>query len=530
MAITLGGGTIHPPPSEDTALRSRVTYKLPSGSTFVNLDASVIAWETDEDIDRPTSTAKIQVTPSFLTNDLDNTIIDGSEFKIFVGYPTPDELWFWGYKTKLEKDGVSATIHLKSKGVEMERREVTQDFIQYKDPVYSGRLTDIAKYIIDNFTDLDSQGIQYSDTKTSERIICEHTPVIEVMRLLADTLGWDLYERQGICYLHPAGTIDNSVTLDVADASIKQLGKWQTDPSMLANYITIYGGSETHQTQETFSGDGTAGQEFELTYPYFENVKVETTADGGTTWVEKKGALPSTDASYDYSSHPESSRKLIIFDGPSGYKPPNAADNVRVTYTHGWQIPYTVRDEGSINKYGRYETTITRSDLTTAAGVIELGDEYLSKYKTPFDVGKLTCRRRDLLLGERVRIIDARNNINDTFTISNIKLQYPQYRLIVEVGNQPLDFGDWRFGIAERVRRLEERQRGSTNATRTTLAYTDLKFATDLSNKSLVIVSRAIGDSFVLGLAARSIIGGAGVGTPLGDDRGVEVEEANYVF
>jgi len=539
MGITLAGGSIQPPPSNNAEkLSSRVTYKTPSGSTWTSIDSYVTNWVTIEEIDKPISVAKINVAPSFLIADLDTTIVDGSEIKIFIGDQTPDTLWFHGYKVSLEKDGITSIIHCKSKGIEMDRREVSQDFVQYNDPVYSGRLTEIAKWIIDNKTTLDSQGIQYDAVKTSQKIIADNTPVIEILSMIKDALDWNLWERLGVVYMQPRGTIDNNITLTVGD-TVKKLSKWESDQSEMVNSLTVYGAPETHSTTELFTGDGSADQSFTLTYPHFTDVKVEYTADGGTTWTEKIGAIPGVTSSYDYTSHPEASQKKITFDGTTGFAPAAAADNVRITYSHPWQVPYTITNSSSINTYGKYEKTITRSDLQTQQDIEQFATQYIAAYKDPINIGKLLCRRTDVVVGEQITVVDSRNNINGAFTISKMELQYPDYRLILDVSDTPklMGMGDWRKGLDERVRRLEERQRGYSAATRTTLG--PYQVSQTITNKitKITIKSRTAGSSFILNYTTangnpedRCVLGGAGVGTGLGDNRGVLTTESTTTF
>jgi len=523
--MTTIGGTVYAPPTETGRLRSRVVYKLVDGDDYVDISDYVYRWVTVEDIEKPISTAKINLSPVFITDDLDDTIIDGTEIRIYVGDSVPSELWFAGIKTDLEQDGVTGVMHCVNTGIELERREVTQDFIYHKDPVYSGRLVEIAKYMIDNYTTLDSQGIEYTSTKLSDKIICDHEPIIDVLKKIKETLQWEHYVRNGVYYLHSSNYIDNSVTLTVG-TDLVAFGDWSRDNSNLVNKLTVYGASESHSTQQLFSGDGTENQEFELTYPYFSNVKVEIDVAG--TWTEKTGAIPgSTTGTYDYTMHPDSSQKLIRFDGTTGYNPPAAADNVRVTYTHAWQVPYTAQDDISIEKYDKYEKTMYRPDLKTKDDVVEFTKKYLTNYSSPFKIGTVVCKRSNLRVGERVTIVDSRNNVNEAFTITRMEMAWPEYLCTLDVGSQPRNLGDWRRGLNERVRRLEEENRGYASASRYEwLHKPEVTINTSISYFKLETSVK--GSNFLLGSSGTDILGSSGTGTPLGDTTKTTVIEETF--
>ena len=315
---------------------------------------------------------------------------------------------------------------------------------------------------------------------------------------LADTLSWVLYYRAdtGFVYFEPKNFFLNPVVLTVGD-NVVEVPKWDYDRSEMINDLTVTGAQQLVWGSEVKSGNAssttfTIAQQPENIEVYYSAAKnYSTTASlPGEILI---GNVANSLATYNYTV--DKINKSVTFVST----PANSANNILISYSYFVPIPVRVTDDASITTYGTYAKTINLTDVNNFNDAQNRGLNILTKYAQPFRSTKLKVLWTPTLnvrVGQQINVIDNINvpNVNEPITIYATTDYYPENYIEVEVGDKQYTIDDYTTNVLERVKRLEDSQTSSTEAS-TEIRQPTISF--DLAPDITTLDIQIVNDSYI---------------------------------
>jgi len=333
------------------------------------------------------------------------------------------------------------------------------------DPTNEGVGSAIAQDLIETWGGLTATVVDTGSVNIIKRWNCKSNDVYSRLLTLAEIFDYQVYYDYSDSTVHfePKGYSSNIIELQT-EVNLIGIPKWTEDRSQLINQLTINGASQEVETQELFSGDGSATQTFVLAdKPVI--IKVYEIVAGND--VEKTiGLEGSTTGAYDYTIDFES-QTITCTDT---WTPPASASNVKIAYTTLKPVSVFLNSPTSISQYNPSETTKFFEDIITVDDAINRGKSWLKKYDTPFYQCKCALRHSiiSLNVGEKVRVIDSFNNEDRELVITKIIKKYPHQYDQLELGDKEWRTEEWGKFTTERIRRLEEKNLTNTDLVVTT--------------------------------------------------------------
>lgn len=375
----------------------------------------------------------------------------GQRLEIWRGWTTAtDEKIFDGFVEKFVFEIGKTKIVGKDKMAQLITREVTHTYFD-TDP-QAGKISDIFKDLVTTYGGLNADAGSIQDSGGAYLItkyVCNHADVFERCKRLAEALDWQFYYRADTdkVYFEPKGFGTNSNVLEVGGLTqnIVEMPKWSEDNTEMINWLTVIGANQLVETTQFFNGTGAL-----FTFTLTEvpvSIKVYL---GGTL---QKGGLEDVTTNPNYTV--DSKAKTITFV----VVPPIGTNNIEVRYSYSVPIPIELVDPASQTNYGIYRKTIFFQDLKNVADAEVRGQNILTTYASPFQYTSLKIQNIDaseILLGQRIRVVDRFNDIDDYFTINRFIMKYPTNYDDLYVGDKYWRSAEWQSNVEERLHRLEE--------------------------------------------------------------------------
>jgi len=383
--------------------------------------------------------------------------IIGSELLVYRGETTStDYVIFRGTIRSYTQQGGVIVFEGIDKLYETTKQTITYTFDKDVD-ASAGVISEIFKFIIGYKTTLtaDATSVQSSGTTNIlSKFVCKSEVVYDVLKKLADALGWIFFYNPEDDKVHfePKGFVNNTSVLQNA-VNIVKSPEWKTDSSLLFNKIRIDGASQEALTTETGRIGTTTGYTTSSIQLTQIPMTIRVLCDSSTPpTTERTLGVPESTTPYDY--YGDKTKKQVIWN--TGTYTPGASDYVIVQYTFNRPTPIVVSDIDSINTYGLKEKTLEKSELTTVADAELYAMSYLTDHKTPIVSTELKITNvLDLDIGQSVRVIDSNNNIDSYFKITEIKRGYPYSFDTIKVTSDILEETDYLVMVDRKLKELE---------------------------------------------------------------------------
>ncbi|HDQ16265.1 MAG TPA: hypothetical protein ENN45_04330 [Bacteroidetes bacterium] len=464
----------------------------------VDIDGYFRKWKTIEQFGQEISICELECIKS-IYNLLPNLNI-GQEVTIKRGLVSATEQFiFDGYIDSISKEGAVVKIVCRDKLEKLMKTQVTYSY-DYDIDASAGVGSEIVKDLVETYCDMDADVVATPQDILIKKFICNHVDVFSKVKELADIYDYSLFydPDDGKVHFEPKGYTNYTSVLTVG-SEIQNLPKWIYDFSQCINKLTVLGAEQIVEDTETFDGDGTANQEFTLA-----KIPISVVCSVGGT-IQTPGVRGVTSGSYDYEIDKEN--KKIMFN--QGTNPGVGTGNVSVTYTSAIPIPITISDDVSIGLYGLTEGSKHFSNIQTMDDAEQQGKAFLEKYAYPFVSTKLNVISAiDIDVGNKLRIVDNKNNEDRWVVVSTVERSYPHYADVIIVGDKEWRVSEWGRVTMERIKRLEE----------LTAKNQDMIVEIKSSNDEVAVYgltqvySRDIGDAFILGHSTNGKLGTSKLG------------------
>jgi len=385
---------------------------------------------------------------SVLTLTDDNLIGNDKEVVITRGVVTStEEIIFRGFIKQYNIFGGVVSFVCADKLYIATKNKINYSYDKDIDPS-AGVISEIFLDMVNVYTPLTADATSVQDSGTiliRDKVICKSDSVYDkLMSELATPLNWNVYydSTTDKVNFEPKGFTNNSTTLQTGINILNSLN-WKSDESNIFNYIEVQGAEQEINTIETGRIGTTSGyttSSIQLTQ-IPNTVRVLCDAVNPPT-TEKIGGVVNSTATFDYSV--DVTKKQIIWN--TGTFTPGASDYVIIEYSFNRPTPIVVSDPLSISTYGQKDLTIIKSDVKTVSDARLYANALLTEYKNP--IISTTIRATDVSdfrPGQKVRVIDTINNIDDYFYITKLKQSYPYMYDELEVTSEILDVDDGFF-------------------------------------------------------------------------------------
>jgi len=434
------------------------------------------------------------------------------DLKIYESDTLPVEIAanrkFWGEVNNIESNFSQIKISAFSKLWIAVNTQITKVYDQNIDPE-GGVGSEI-------FKDLCSEaGLNYDNTTIQStgnvillpKFVCNRTDVFERMQCLCDIYGFQFYYRPDtdFVYFEPAGFASNPNIFYIGGSNnvVQTYPTWKNDVLSLCNKVEIDGATQLTQITETFSGDG-ATKVFTLQYqPNSTHVLI--------SGVEKKGGVPGVTSGIDY--YLDTTNNYVIFL----VAPPAGTNNIVVQYAYPQPTPVIMKDFASYEHYGRWITrTMTYTDILSVTDAENRGRNFLAIYAWEFlsttaKVLPSVITSMNLKAGQSIRVIDARQNIDEWMLVKRITLNYPNRDVEVDLGDMEWRIARFENDAATRLKRLEEEMAKTGDIVNET---NDLPHTISVKKRYMKITNQTITSSniFILGHPTYGILGSSHLG------------------
>ena len=414
----------------------------------IDVSAKLINWNISKDINNNMNVASITFSPSI------RSLIDisnGDLITIKRGTLGTENFKFNGYIENINYQGTMIICNCKDKLFDLYRKEVTTSY-DYTIDSSAGVVSEIFQDLVTTYGGLRANSNSITDSGTTlilKKFVCNHNKNIDKCKELAGALDWQFYynSNDSLVYFQPRG--EDVFTTDlVIGSNVAQLPKWSIDLTQCVNKLTIIGSPQEVETTEEFSGDASE-TEFTITYtPISVKVYVDS--------VLQVGGVESSTATYDYIVDKEN--KKIVFTTAS--TPGIGVNNVDVNYSYLAPVVVTGRNQSSIDSYGTYERTITKTDIKTMDDATEYMRGYLTKYSIPFyqtDLNLSYNLTDSIKVGDKVHIIDAQQVVDKYLIVLRINEKFPESYDTITVGDKEFKLENWLENVGFRIAELEKK-------------------------------------------------------------------------
>lgn len=305
---------------------------------------------------------------------------------------------------------------------------------------------------------------------------------------LAQTLEWQIrVDANKNIYFEPRGyTTNPNVIYRTPTGANARFGEWEKDQKDLCNYVVISGSEQEYQTEQYFSGNGTQ-VEYTL-YEVPKEIRVLLYISG--SWQEQSRTA--------YSVKPED--KKIVFNTA----PPSGTNNIWVIYTYSYPVYVEKKNSDSIASYGTFMKKLHLPFLKSIDDARAYAMDYLSLYAQPLMKNKIVVPMawiNKVNIGDKIRIDDDLDNIDNYFTVQKMKVQYIKGSIELYCGQYIPQLSLLHLYIQDRIKELEKSLTTATlqlfgNEQETiTLSETFNETSTNYINKKLATYIPKVGYS-----------------------------------
>lgn len=471
----------------------------------VNVTAEVYQWKVTETFGNEIPDATVLLSRSVLSS---VTIDNGQTVIIQRGYTLGTEQnVFRGTIDTWGRKGALIEVKAKNPLITLIKTDINTSFDVDIDPE-AGVGSAIMNTLVTEFGGLSTNSgatvVSTGAVLLIEKFVCRKTDIFERLRTLNDIYDYQVfynYDDQYV-YLQPTGYTTNTNDL-IVGTNVSNLPEWQFDNSQLVNQIRVEGAEAIVETTESGQIGVTSGYttaSVTLTQSPFSTKVYADAANPPTTL--RIGGTPDSTASFDYSVD-EQNRRIVW----SSTYTPGGADFVEVRYGYPSPIPILRKRQSSIDSYGLSSTTKHFSDIRTVEDAINRANLFLDTFSTPFvrvtlEVPSIT---NDYRVGQKVRIIDNRQNQDRTLTINKITKSFPHKHDQLQCGNKEYALAEYNRFTLDRIKRLEEEQSKNDDIL---IQIVDLTRDFRPRRRYFQVLSKAkIFDSFIIGHSVNGLLG-----------------------
>lgn len=424
----------------------------------VDVSSYIINYEIEET--SGTAITSVDMTLSKNVSDV-VTITLGTTLEIWRGFAVAtEEKVFDGYIEMYEPDQGVFKIRGKDKLWDLQRKQVTKEYVSDSDPE-AGVISEIFEDLVTTYGGLTADSTTIQDSGTEQiikRFRCNHSDIFERCKALAIALDWQFYYKANTdkVYFEPEGYTENSLILTVG-SNVIGLPLWENDTSDMVNDLTVVGAHQEIETTEDGQIGVTVGYTTTGIDVDFTPISVKVYADSSTppTTLRVGGQPDSTGSYYYYVDKPR--KKILPAVGTT------FTNNwyFEIRYSHQVPIPINGYNQQSIDDYGRFEKTITLTDVQSVVDAEARGMEYLGKFSQPFVTGKLMVEVDSGIsynVGDLIRVVDnySPEAVDGTFVVVSRKRRYPSDYDEIIVGDREWRLAAWQEGVEDRLKRLME--------------------------------------------------------------------------
>lgn len=422
----------------------------------VDVSAYVISYSAEDSIEEMVDSAQVLLdfrVLSIVSNFRGKTIL------ITEGLVSATERYiFRGYIRGVNNKTVTIELDCKNKLQRLEDREVTASFDRDID-TEAGVISEIALTLItaEEFGGLNANSSTVQDSGselTIKQFICNADTVLERLNVLADVIGYQLYYKASddLVYFEEIGRTTSDVVLRfnlTGTTNILDIPKYDEDASSIVTRVNVNGAKQLQTFTESFNGDGSTTQ-FSLTYTPTENTKVTVGSS-----VKTRYQLDGVSSSGDYYVDVVNNR--IIFNTA----PSSGTNNVVVEYTTLRPTQVQEVNEDAETEYldGDYvEQTFTFTDLQSVDDARNRAKALLDTLSAPLRslIVKVSKSVGAVYPGERVRVIDDVNGIDEYFIVRSVERKYPDPYDEISLGDDRLYKKPTLSDVNERLLKLEK--------------------------------------------------------------------------
>ena len=452
----------------------------------------------------------------------------GMTLTIWRGFVTSTDLKvFDGYVEKVEPEGGLVIVTGIDKLWDLVRKEVTKTYNTDVSPF--GKVSDIFLDLVNTYGGLTADSTTVQDSGTvyivPNKFVCNHADPFERCKKLAEVLDWQFYYRADTnkVYFEPLGYVSNANTLTVG-TDIMTLPKWQYDNTEMANDVTVFGAyqevSLTYKGQIGVTpGYTTTG----VTLAYVPiNTQVYADAANPPTTLRIGGVPDTTSNYYYYVDKPN--KKILPAIGTTF----TANNWFQYTYSFAAPIPINMYDQNSIDTYGRFQKSVTFTDIRSVADAELRGTNYLAKYATPFVYTTLKVKNAasyGLAIGQEIHVIDSitKPNVDAFLVINKLRIRYPADYDEIDVGDVYWRLAEFQSRIMEKLKRIEEEQVDNTDILNNLITVNNtVSSPAHVTPRYVDMLTQTVGGTnlFILGHPTYGVLGTSRLGDT---DMGAEV-------
>jgi hypothetical protein len=378
----------------------------------------------------------------------------------------------------------------------------------------------------------DTCGLSYTDGTTIQidtgtvlsTFICNNRSAFDRLQKLAEVMNYQFYYRADTdkVYFEPIGYTANSYNLVVGSTSnnVCKIPEWKEDTGEMINEVYLFATPQLVSTTQFFNGTG-AQTTFTTTY-MFDSIKVLV---GG---VLKKGGPEGSTTAANYFTYKD--KKQIVFQ--VGSVPAVGVNNVQVDYNYKANIPTIARNQASINTYGLHAKSVFLGEALTMDDAEEYASQMVAKYSQPFNMTSVKWLRMPAAAlfkpGDVVYLNDTARLQTGTYVVQGLTIRYPYPYDDIAIGDKEYRVSDYQTNTDKRIRKIEDDQSSSSDRVRRVIECSE-NFVLD--RYQIQIVTRAVEDSFILGLGSNGLHYNATLGRgKLGDRRGTPTLAVNTTY
>ncbi len=338
-----------------------------------------------------------------------------------------EQVIFKGVITGYDVTGGIITFYCSDKLYLAKKSEITYTYDKDIDPS-AGVLSEIFKDMINTYTPLTCDDTSVQNTGTElirDKIICKSEPVFDkITKDISTPIYWNFFysPTDDLVHLEPYGFINNSTTIETG-VNILVTPTWKIDESKIYNHLTIEGAITELETEEIGQIGVTSGYSQTSVQLLHIPKIVKVLCDiNNPPITEKKAGKQGVDIDFDYSI--DTSKQQIIWNTTKFTPELNWYALINYTFTR--PTPIVVSDPDSIAKYGEKSVTQFKKELITVNDARLYAKTLLSVLKDPVYSTKIRVANiSDLCPGQRIRVKDTYNNIDDYFYLTKVTMTYP---------------------------------------------------------------------------------------------------------
>lgn len=361
----------------------------------------------------------------------------------------------------LRIEGALAQLICEDKFGEGNHRKITEYFDSTTHTT-AGKISEIWKHIINNFTNMTADSTSVSDSGTIvilNKLITNRDDVMKILEDLRELLNWTMgYDPlTDRAFFKPKGTEKFGTKL-IMGSNCFRAARWEevTDHPKFVNDLTLVCGFRKLTKQESFTASASQTK-FSLADVPVDNIRVTVNT------TEKIGGFDTVTANVEYTVTVDPDAPAIVFGtGLSN------SDAVVVQYTYNDPIVVVGENPESIVKYGHFEKEFKALSIEDPTDARSTHRKILNTFSVPLLKAPILVKDlRGFKIGMSVEVSDniSKPQVNDTFIINKIIDAFPSSTVRIEVGEFPnIDLSVIMMGELEnRVRELEKKFVGEIN-------------------------------------------------------------------